>query len=84
MAAAMDLEGYTHREVDKTPNKSKTRRIGTHSPERGGQTTNAVVNEENVSNNGRIITRGDSNSSPTEYHSGTSELTRGNSNSNPT
>ena len=94
MAAATDLEEYTHREGDKTPNKcrtqyfpqegSRTRRIGTLSPDRDGRTTNVVVNEDNVSNNGRIITRGHSNSSPTECHSGTSEIARGHSNSNPT
>ena len=47
MAAATDLEEYTHREGEKNPNKSRTRKIGTRSLERGGRTTNAVVNEDN-------------------------------------
>ena len=68
MAAATDLEEYTHREGDKTNNRCRTkdlpqegcrtRRIGTLNPERGGRTTNAVVNEDNASNNGRITARG--------------------------
>ena len=94
MAAATDLEEFTHREGDKTTNRCRThdypqegcrtRQIGTLSPERGGQTTNAVVSEGNASNSGRITDREHSNSSPTECHSGTAEITRGHSNSNPT
>ena len=82
MATATDLEEYTHREGAKTTNRCRTHdlpqegciitRIGTLSPDRGGRTTNAVVNEDNASNNGRITARGDSNSSPTECHLGTS------------
>ena len=94
MATATDLDECMHREGETPPNKcrtqdspqkgSRTRRIGTLSPERYGQTTNPVVNEDNVSNNGRIITRGHSNSRSTECHSGTSKIARGHSNSSPT
>ena len=94
MAAATDLEEYTHREGDKTTNRCRThdspqegcrtRLIRKIIPERGGRTTNAVVNEDNANNNGKIIARGNSNNIPTEYHLGTAKITRGHSNSNPT
>ena len=71
MAAATDLEEYMHKEGGETSNKCRTR-----------QTTNAVVREDNASNNGRITSNPPN--STMECHSGTAEINREHSISNPT
>ena len=71
MAAATDLEEDMNKEGGKTSNKCRTR-----------QTTNAVVREDNTSNNGRIIAN--SPNSTMECHLGTAKITREHSISNPT
>ena len=53
MAAATELEDDMHKEGGKTRNKCRTR-----------QTTNAVVREDNASNNGRIT------ANPPQQHNG--------------
>ena len=71
MAAATDLEEDMHKEGSKTSNKCRTRK-----------TTNAVVREDNASNNGRITANPPN--STMECHSGTAKITREHSISNPT
>ena len=71
MAAATDLGENMHKEGGKTRNKRRTR-----------QTTNAVVREDNASNNGRITANPPN--STIECHSGTAEITREHSIINPT
>ena len=71
MAAATDLEEDMYKEGGKTSNKCRTR-----------QTTNAVVIEENASNNDRITANPPN--STMECHLGTAKITRENSIRNPT
>ena len=71
MSAATDLEEDMHKKGGKTSNKCRTR-----------QRTNAVVREDNTSNNSRITANPPN--SIMECHLGTAEITREHSISNPT